>query len=423
MLLVAAVSSSSLGGTDEYKEKGVTRLLAIQITILLAIGYAAMTIDRWQKNFPLPAFLVLIGIGLSFIPYFSTMSVSKDVIYDIFLPGLLFVSAYQYSAKALAKHKGVIGTLSTIGLIVSAVALGGFVYTVGGLFISISFVGALLFASMLTPTDPVSVVSILQQSTDDPAIAQIVDGESMINDGTSVVLFGVLVGMFTNNSPFHLLSFLGDFLYVSIGGAALGLLIGWLFSKALHLAPQKENQVLLSIVIAYGVFHLGEFFGFSGVLATVSAGIMLSAELERTANEKEYRAALNGFWEIIEPALLSLLFLLIGITSAKYLLFPHWILAIVIFLVSIFIRFLVIAGTMQLFDGLKKHINVKDAFLLAWSGIRGTMSIFLLLSLEAEAGDNADLLVSLGFAVVLLSLVFQSIGIYPLSKRMATREP
>ncbi|MDW0109877.1 cation:proton antiporter [Sporosarcina aquimarina] len=396
-------------------------MVAVQITLLLTIGYAAITIDRWQKNFPLPVFLVLVGIGLSFIPYFSNMSVSKDVIYDVFLPGLLFVSAYQYSAKALSTHKGVIGTLSTIGLILTAMALGGFVYAFGGLFISITFVGALLFASILTPTDPVSVVSILRQSTDDPAISQIVDGESMINDGTSVVLFGVFLGMFTNGTSFHLLSFFGDFLYVSIGGAGLGLLIGWLFSKALHLAPQKENQVLLSIVIAYGVFHLAEFFGFSGVLATVSAGVMLSAELERTANEKEYRTALNGFWEVIEPALLSLLFLLIGITSAKYLLFDHWILAVIIFLVSVFIRFLVISGTMQVFDGLKQRISFSDAFLLSWSGIRGTMSVFLLLSLEAEANGDADLIVSLGFAVVLLSLVFQSIGIYPLSRRLTQR--
>ena len=394
-------------------------LIAIQITILLAIGYTALTIDRWQKNFPLPVFLVLVGIGLSFIPYFAAMSVSKDIIYDVFLPGLLFISAYQYSASSLNAHKGVIGVLSTLGLILTAIALGAFVYAFGGLFISISFVGALLFASILTPTDPVSVVSILKQSTDDPAIAEIVDGESMINDGTSVVLFGVLMGMFTIDESFQLFSFLGDFLYVSIGGAGLGLLIGWLFSKALHLAPQKENQVLLSIVIAYGVFHLAEFFEFSSVLATVSAGIMLSAELERTTNEKEYRAALNGFWEVVEPALLSLLFLLIGITSAKYLLFNHWILAIVIFVVSIVIRFLVIAGTMQVFDGLKQRISFSDAFLLSWSGIRGTMSVFLLLSLEAEANGNADLIISLGFAVVFLSLVFQSIGIYPLSKRLA----
>lgn len=399
--------------------EGGALLIAIQITILLAIGYTALTMDRWQKNFPLPVCLVLVGIGLSFIPYFSAMSVSKDIVYNVFLPGLLFISAYQYSARALKAHKGVIGVLSTLGLILTAIALGAFVYAFGGMFISISFVGALLFASILTPTDPVSVVSILKQSTDDPAIAEIVDGESMINDGTSVVLFWVLLGMFTTDQSFHVFSFLGNFLYVSIGGAGLGILIGWLFSKALHLAPQKENQVLLSIVIAYGVFHFGEFFGFSGVLATVSAGIMLSAELERTANEKEYRAALNGFWEVVEPALLSLLFLLIGITSAKYLVFNHWILAIATFIVSVIIRFLVIAGTMQIFDGLKQRISFSDAFLLSWSGIRGTMSVFLLLSLEAEANGNADLIVSLGFAVVLLSLVFQSIGIYPLSKRLA----
>lgn len=390
----------------------------VQILILLTIGYVAMTIDKKQKNFPLPVFLVGIGFGLSFIPYFNSITISKEIIYTIFLPGLLFASAYHYSATSLRKHAKVIGTLSTAGLLVTALLLGLATYWMGA-GIEISLVGALLVASILTPTDPVSVVSILKKSLDDPSVADIVDGESMINDGTSVVLFTVLLTMFTTQQEFEFWPFIGEFLSVSIGGVATGLVAGWIVSKAIHLSTHRENQVLLSVIIAYGAFHLAEAFGFSGVLATVAAGIMLSAELGRADEEEMHREYLNGFWGVAEPALLSILFLAIGIVAADYLLPLHhgW-LAIGIFIVSIISRFIVIAGTMQLFSGYRKLMNVKKASLLSWAGIRGTMSIFLLLSLADAADSSADALVSLGFAVVLFSLVVQSIGIYPLSKAL-----
>ncbi|PIC76061.1 sodium:proton antiporter [Sporosarcina sp. P19] len=391
---------------------------ATQILILLTIGYVAMTIDKKQKNFPLPVFLVAIGFGLSFIPYFDSINISKEIIYTIFLPGLLFTSAYHYSASSLRKHASVIGTLSTAGLLVTALLLGLATYWMGAS-IEISLVGALLVASILTPTDPVSVVSILKKSLDDPSVADIVDGESMINDGTSVVLFTVLLTMFTTQQKFEFWSFVGEFLSVSIGGVATGLVAGWIVSKAIHLSTHRENQVLLSIIIAYGAFHLAEAFGFSGVLATVAAGIMLSAELGRADEEEMHRESLDGFWDVAEPALLSILFLAIGIVSADYL-FPlhNALFAIGIFIVSIIIRFIVITGTMQVFSGYRKLLNIKKASLLSWAGIRGTMSIFLLLSLADAADSSADALVSLGFSVVLLSLIVQSIGIYPLSKAL-----
>src|SRR5699024_3209286 len=106
-------------------------MTAVQILILLTIGYIAMTIDKKQKNFPLPVFLVAIGFGLSFIPYFDSINISKEVIYNIFLPGLLFASAYHYSASSLRKHVKVIGTLSTAGLLVTSILLGLATYWMG----------------------------------------------------------------------------------------------------------------------------------------------------------------------------------------------------------------------------------------------------------------------------------------------------
>ncbi|UOQ44997.1 sodium:proton antiporter [Halobacillus salinarum] len=391
---------------------------ASQVVLLLSIGYIIFTIDKKQKNLPVPVLLLLTGMILSFVPYFATIQVSETVIYDVFLPGLLFTSAYTYSPQALRKYAGIIGVLSTVGLISTALLLGLLMYVVAGWFFPISLAGAFLAASILTPTDPVSVVSILKQSSNDPSVADVVDGESMINDGTSVVLFGVLAGMYVNSQSFHIWSFFGEFLYVSIGGIVLGLGIGWLCSRAVHITHHKQYQVMLSIVTAYGIFHLAEHLGFSGVLATVTAGIMISWEFDHMNKEDHYREALAGFWDVVEPSLLSLVFLLIGIEATKYLTSISWILAIVIFMGSVVVRFMVVAASMQLFSGWREFIDWKRASLISWAGIRGTMSVFLLLSLHAQLLGKGDQLLSISFAVVVLSLVLQSIGIYPLARKM-----
>ncbi|ALS77917.1 sodium:proton antiporter [Planococcus kocurii] len=395
---------------------------AALVILLLGIGYLVFTIDKKQENFPVPVVLVLIGIGLSFVPYFNQVEVTENLIYDVFLPGLLFVSAYQFSTKALRENAGMIGLLSTVGLGLTIVLVGLTIFWIGGWFFSISLAGAFVVAAILAPTDPASVVSILKKSASDKSIADIVDGESMINDGTSIVLFTVLSSMYLQSQSLDIITVFGDFLYVSLGGILLGVAVGWVMSKAVHITHHRDYQVMLSIVLAYGVFQLAESFGFSGVLATVFAGIMLSWEFSHTNKEDHYREALSGFWEVVEPSLLSLLFLLIGIEATKYLSWDNWLLAILILFVSIAIRFLVVGSTFKVVAG-KKHKSIwKKSLVISWSGIRGSMSVFLLLQLETLAtGEAAAELISLGFSVVILSLIIQSLGIHPLSKLLASK--
>lgn len=403
----------------DYKRKMIVRrrieMSVAFIIILLAIGYAIFTIDKKQENFPVPVVLLITGIGLSFIPYFSEVQVSEGIIYNVFLPGLLFTSAYQFSTNALRKNAAIIAVLSTLGIIVTAGLMSIIIYYIGDLFFSISMIGALVVASILTPTDPVSVVAILKKSSPDKSIATIVDGESMINDGTSIVLFSVVSAMYIQNQSFELLAILGDFSYVSIGGIGLGVLVGWLCSKAIHITHHRDYQVMLSIILAYGVFQLAESLGFSGVLATVAAGILLSWEFSNTNKEDHYYESLSGFWGVVEPSLLALLFLLIGIVATDYLATTNWLLAIIVFISTIILRFFVVSLTMRLFKGSQKLYDWKKSFLISWSGIRGSMSVFLLLTLSASNNGDFDDLISLGFSVVILSLIVQSIGIYPIS--------
>jgi monovalent cation:H+ antiporter, CPA1 family len=386
-----------------------------QIIILLFIGYLVYTIDNKQKNFPAPLVLLLIGISLSFLPFFSSVHITKDIIFEWFLPALLFISAYQFPFAHLKKHAGIIAALSTLGLLLSALLLGSLLYVLSGPFLSLSFVGALLIASILTPTDPVSVVSILKQASKDPKIADVVEGESMVNDGTSIVLFTVFAGMYLGGESFSISSFLYDFALVSIGGVAIGAIFSWIVCRAISFTHQRQYQVMLSIVLAYGSFYVAENLGVSGVLSVVAAGIMLSYELDGYIKESHYREYLNSFWEVVEPSILALIFLLIGIETTNYLDFDHWIFVGLVFLASIIVRFLVLAGIIKSFSAWRSEFNWKDISLVTWSGIRGTMSVALLLSLESEYGSGDSTLISLTFGAVLLSLIFQSVTIYPMS--------
>src|SRR5699024_11389012 len=107
-------------------------------------------------------------------------------------------------------------------------------------------------------------------------ITQVVEGESLINDGTCIVVFATLDGMFVEKHTFSIGSFLGEFLLVSLGGVVLGVLAGWLMSKIVHFTHDRRYQVMLSIILAYGTFNNAEYLVVSGVLATDVAILMLT---------------------------------------------------------------------------------------------------------------------------------------------------
>ncbi|MBY7143835.1 sodium:proton antiporter [Virgibacillus sp. NKC19-3] len=388
-----------------------------QVLLLLFIGYIVFSMDKKQTYFPVPVVLVIVGLALAFVPYFDDITISKELLFNVFLPALLFTSAYNFPLDYLRKNKWIVICLGTLGLLLTVILLGSAIYVVSATFIQMSFVGALLMASILSPTDPVSVVSILKSALSNEKIADVVESESLLNDGTSIVLFSIFFGMFVQETSFSIGAFLGEFLFVSIGGVALGVTFGWLMSKAVHYSSHRTYQVMLSLIVAYGSFYLGELVGVSGVLSTVTAGMMLSWEFGKNIKEAHFRDSLDGFWNIVEPSLLALLFLLIGIQAADYLVFSQWTLAVIIFILSLVTRWLAFTGLTQIIPAWRSEFTLKDSSLITWAGIKGTMSVALLMGLEAAA-SNDDILISLTFAVILLSLVVQSVGVYPLTKRL-----
>ncbi|API89376.1 sodium:proton antiporter [Marinilactibacillus sp. 15R] len=393
--------------------------LYLRLIVLLLVSIIVYTIDVKKKYFPVPVILVVIGIGLSFLSLFSGLSISKNILYYIFIPGLLFVSAYQFSAKAFKKNASLMITLSTVGMVGTVLLLGAGIFWITSFFHPLPWSLSFLLASILVPTDPVSVVSILKNSTKPDEVADIVEGESMLNDGTSIVMFTIFLSMVETGNAFSVLNFLESFIFVSLGGVIVGLIFGWILSHAIHITSHHEYQIMLSIFIAYGSFMLAEELGFSGVLATVVSGIMLSFGFsKKNVKGEEFRVALGGFWNVVNPILMSILFLLIGIQSAPYLYFNYWYLAFMIFILSILARFIVLGCTLYLIPKWKKRFkNLSSALLvLSWAGIKGSMSVVLLLWTIDSALVEDPILISITFASILISFILQSLGIYPLTK-------
>ncbi|SJN23537.1 Na+/H+ antiporter [Marinilactibacillus psychrotolerans 42ea] len=392
-----------------------------QLLILLLVSIIVRMLDIKQKYFPVLVVLALIGIGLSFIPIFSDFSVASDVLYEVFIPGLLFVSAYQFSAKAFKSNAPVIITLATIGMLSTVFLLGIGIYYIAALIHPLAWNVSLLLAAILVPTDPVSVVNILKKSNGVDEIADIVEGESMLNDGTSIVMFTIVLSMVETNGGFSILHFLQEFLFVSAGGVGVGLITGWILSKLLRFTSHPDYLVMLSVLTAYGSFLLAEQFGFSGVLATVVSGIMLSFAFAKkeTEIEKETRNHLNIFWNIINPILTSILFLFIGIQATSYLNFNQWPLAFMVFLLSVLARTIIVFSLMSIFPNWRKTLfrnKLLNFSLLSWAGIKGSMSIVLLLWTVNSSVGNQSLVISIAFAAILISFVLQSMGVYPLTK-------
>ncbi|KAB8126085.1 sodium:proton antiporter [Gracilibacillus oryzae] len=380
------------------------------IIILLAIGYIIFTIDKKKDDFPVPTILVLVGVGLAFIPFFDSARLTEHTIYHVFLPALLFVSAYQFPIKDFRKNASIILSLATIGIVLNVVILGYLISLISPL----GLIEGALLAAILTPTDPVSVVSVIKKATGNEQIASIVDGESMLNDGTSIVLFTTLLSVATREKGFSFPSFLGEFLLVSIGGVLIGLILGYLVSRIVHYSHDRNYQIMLSIILAYGAFSIAEAVGVSGVLATVASGMMISFEYGRAEKEDHFRRSLDGFWEIAEGSLLAILFLVIGIELTDHLQISYWLYAAGIFALMVLVRFITTLAVSKVFEPLSWRYNT----ILTWAGLKGTMSVFLILTLYAKSASSihSDWIVGVSFTVVLLSLTIQSLTMAPLSR-------
>jgi len=393
----------------------------LEVAGLLALAVLLGLFAR-RVHVPLTVVLVIVGFLAStagVVPSVGRLEghVFEDVVVFLFLPALVFAAALGIDLRAFVSNAGAILALAVVAFVVSAVLVGLTLH----LLLGTALVVAFLFGVLISATDPVAVVAIFRQLGVPRRLLTIVEGESLLNDGVAIVLFAILLEAATGGS-ISLLGGVVDFVSVFVGGAVVGAVLGLLAACVLPWLDRLP-AVALSLALAYGSFVLAdEVLGFSGVLATASAGMVLSG-LGSSRATAEVREAWDQTWEALDYVANALLFLLIGLVLDLALLVDN-LGAILLTVVAVLVaRAAAVVPVVWLLERLAHvpRVGRRNEAVLVWGGLRGGVALALALALPEELAER-DTLVALTGGVVLATLLLNATTIQWLVHRLRLDE-
>ena len=386
--------------------------LDLQISGLLLLTAAVVAMLTRRLRLPYSVGLVAAGILLALMPFSPKVSLTKDLIFTVLLPPLLFEAAFYIHWDELRRDFSVIVVLATLGVVVSACLTAlGMRYLAGWQWYSAAVFGALIAA-----TDPVSVVATFKEAKAHGRLLLLIEAESLFNDGTAAVLFGVVVAM-ASGQQFSTLAVAG-LLARTIGG---GILCGGAVALgALLLTGRTEDhlvEITFTTVAAYGSFLLAERFGMSGVLATITAGLVMGNFRSLGTISEPGKVAVQAFWEYAAFAANSMVFLLIGMHEAHQNFLAIWPSALLAIALVTLGRAGAIYPCCLLFARSSLQVSAAHQHVLFWGGLRGALALALALGLPPTVPQREEIF-TVTFAVVAFSVFVQGLTITPLLRRM-----
>ncbi len=343
-----------------------------------------------------------------------------EILMGAMLNFLLFAGALHINISDLREHKWPILTYASVSVVLSAFIIAGLFYTVAPMLgLEIPFIYCLLFGTLISPTDPIVVLGILKEAKVPKMIETKITGESLFNDGVAVVMFAVVLKMATDTSfdaTFGSVSKL--FLLEAGGGILLGALLGFTASNVMKKIDDYKVSVLITLSIVMGGFLIAKQLHFSSPLAMVIAGLIIGNYGKSVAMSETTRDYLSKFWELIDEILNAILFLFIGF---ELLMLPDLQEQLLLGVVAIFICLL--ARTLAIFIPastiLRRNTYSKGSLTtMVWGGIRGGVSIALVMSIPNSVGDIKDILLEVTYIVVLFSIVVQGLTVGKVAKKV-----
>ncbi len=402
-------------------------------SIILVLSALFSFINQKTLKLPTTISLMVAGLLLSVAiqllhmvsPVFSdfiteelrTIDFSKFLL-DFLLSFLLFAGAMHTDLDRLAKDRWPILSFATIGVLLSTFLVGTITYyTLYAFGIPINYIYCLLFGALISPTDPIAVLSLLKKANVPKSLEVKITGESLFNDGVGVVIFLTIYqiaerGM-GNVSGMEIVELLG---FEILGGIGLGLGIGYLGWKLMKSIDHYQTEVIISLALVMGGYSLAHYLHFSGPLAMVVAGLWIGNHAKETAMSEVTLDYVTKFWEITDEVLNAVLFVLIGLElvlisfNTKYI-----IVGVLSAVVVLGARYFSLALPSYLL-GFKKTFTRNALPIMTWGGLRGGISIALALSLQPS--PEKDLIVAVTYVVVLISLLVQGLTIERLIKRL-----
>ncbi len=379
--------------------------------LLLLIAAVVAMLTR-RVRLPYSVGLVAAGTFLAVTPFAPKINLTKDLIFTALLPPLLFEAAFNIQWNQLRRDFSVIAVLATLG-----VALSACVTALGMHFLAHwQWFGALLFGVLIAATDPVSVIAIFKEAKAQGRLLVLIEAESLFNDGTAAVAFAVVVAM-ASGQQFTSLE-IAAMLMKTIGG---GILCGGAVALgALLLAGRTDDhlvEITFTTVAAYGSFLLADHFGLSGVLATITAGLVMGNFEWFGAISDRGKEAVQAFWEYAAFVGNSLVFLLIGMHEVHQDFRAIWLAAVIAIGLVMMGRAVAIYSSCLLFSRSAHSVTMKHQHILLWGGLRGAVALALALGLPPEF-PLREKIITISFAVVAFSVFVQALTIGPLLRRM-----
>ena len=413
--------------------ESVLNLAALLVTLAAVFGYLN---HRWLK-LPHTIGLVVIALVTSLValavdalaPGLGFRSAVRGALleidlYDTLMKGmlsfLLFAGALHVDLDDLLQRRWAISLLATGGVLTSTVLIGGLTYACWrALGLEVPWLHCLVFGALISPTDPIAVLSILKKVDVPKTLEAKIAGESLFNDGIGVVIFTVLVSLLIGAGDGQTeisAAEVGELLIVEVGGGvALGLLAGYFTYRAMKLVDEHNLEVLMTLALVMVISAVAFRMHLSGPIAVVVAGLFIGNHGARFAMSANTRMHIETFWSLLDEVLNSVLFLIIGFEVVALSITGTTVgavlLAIPIVLVA---RFVSVAWPITLLR-LRRTFTTGAIPVLTWGGLRGGISVALALSLPPS--PFKELLLAATYGVVIFSIVVQGLTIESVVRR------
>lgn len=385
------------------------------ITLVLSLLVAASGKLGWDVHSAADQLLLAIDFNETFI--------------HGMLSFLLFAAALNINTSELAKHKTIVGLLATVSVLLSTIFIGFATFVLTEyLDINIPLEYCLVFGALISPTDPITTLSMLKSANAPKTLEMKIAGEALFNDGMGIVLFVVLLGVATANGSSLMQEIWTAqgaslfFLRQCLGGLVLGFAMGWLAAKILRTIDNDEVAIIVTLAIVTGGYSFAHYvIDVSGAISMTMSGLIVGRLLQKGKMSKETIHRLDSFWELVDDLLNAILFVLIGLEflTLKFNLNTTLaaIGAIVIAIVGRWVSVAIPVGCMSIFRKYSHHV----VLIMTWGGLRGGISIALALTLPQ--GEVRDFILAITYAVVLFSITVQGLTVGRLVQALTGRCP
>jgi Na+/H+ antiporter len=403
-----------------------------EVLLGLMVAVAALSAVAGAIGLPYPILLVIGGLALGFVPGVPELELDPELVLVLFLPPLLYSAAFFSNLRDLKANLRPI-SLMAIGLVV---VTGCIVAVVAHELIDgLPWAAAFALGAIVAPTDPLAATEIASRLGAPRRVTTVVEGESLINDGTALTFYGVAVAAAVGGS-FDLLDATFEFVVDATGGIGIGLAVGLAVAEVRSRLDNPPVEITISLATGYAAYLPAEELGLSGVLAAVATGIVLGWRAPDIASA---RMRMQGFavWELLVFLLNAILFILIGLefqvvldglqdrSAADLALWAAAVCAAVVGarMLWLFTAPFVVRAVDRRESQRARRTTWRERLVVGWSGLRGSVSMAaaLALPLTTNAGDpfpGRDLIIFLAYAVIVFTLVVQGLTLPALIRRL-----